>query len=297
MFLCSSITAISQNDEQVLNHQVGIHHDNDFFTLTDRYYSSGLYLSYKHRLKKGLLKKGSEQLSFRFGQQAYTPAQTRSENIEEFDRPYAGFLGLWSNWSWGLANTIVDVEILTGIAGPASGAAEFQSWYHTAVAISDPPLWVNQLENSFHLNLYARYTLEWHLSDNPFSVIIASRPQLALGSRDIYVQPEVMAYFGRRAFGAVSIANDRLTNGTKELYVAIGGAYRFVGYNGLIEGNGFGDSSSFTTEVENSLFILKFDFRHRNGPNDYIVGYRFMSSETPMGLDHQYLTLTYARSF
>ena len=121
--------------------------------------------------------------------------------------------------------------------------------------------------------------------------------EIALGSRDIYVQPELMFYFGRRNNTAESIAFDRIGSTTKELYFALGGAYRYVGYNGIIEGNAFGDDSNFLVESSNDVYTLKFDVRHRFGRNDYIVGYRFITSETAEATDHQYLTLTYARSF
>ena len=40
-------------------HQIEFQHDNDFILLTDRYYSSGLFLTYRKRFTKGIFNTGS----------------------------------------------------------------------------------------------------------------------------------------------------------------------------------------------------------------------------------------------
>jgi hypothetical protein len=292
----SKLTAQEEATNSV-KHQLGIRHDNDFFVLTDRYYSFGLFLTYKHRLSKGVFGSEYEQLGFRLGVEAFTPDDTSTELIEEMDRPYAGYLGLNSGWSLTTPENFLNIELELGLAGKSSGAGAFQRWYHNAVVVSDPQSWVAELSDTFHMNLYARYAREWQLAPNPFGVRLAVKPEVAYGSRDQFIQPEVVAYFGRRSDMNSSIAYNQIGSTEREIFFAFRFAYRWVGYNGLLVGNAFGDDSVYLVEPLESYYRVGFDFKHRFKQNDYIVSYRFHSDETSMTQTHQYLILSYARSF
>ncbi len=293
LFLTFICTAQRSFEPEVYDHQLELRHDNDFFTLTDRYYSSGLFLTYRTVLKKGVFG-AQEQLSLRLGQEVHTPSQTQSTNSSLFDIPYAGFTGLWGNWSMAKNNVLFDIGTLVGLVGNNSGAGGFQRWYHRAVAISDSPLWIDELNNSFHLNFYATYTKEWELAPNPFGVRFAFQPKLAMGSRDIFGETEAIFHFGRRNAIGESIAYQRLGNNEREIYFSFHFGYRQVLYNGFIEGNLFGDSSPVTRTPENSVVLLGFDFNHRFDQNDYRFGIRWQSSETADAKSHIYIQLSYA---
>ncbi|MGB5377491.1 lipid A-modifier LpxR family protein, partial [Muriicola sp.] len=76
LYFGSSLPLIGQQKSEVVSattikHQLRLQHDNDFFALTDRYYTSCLYLSYTHRLQNGILGK-NEQLSYTIGQEVFT---------------------------------------------------------------------------------------------------------------------------------------------------------------------------------------------------------------------------------
>lgn len=278
--------------------QLELRHDNDFFMLTDRYYSSGLFLTYRKFLIKGIFKNGKEQLDFTIGQEVYTPSQTQSTNSIIFDRPYAGFTGLKTTWSASThKNELFRAEILIGIAGLNSGAGGFQRWYHQTIAISDSPLWVDEVNNSFHINTFFSYIKEWTFAPEPFGIRLALKPNLALGSRDIYFEPETILYFGRRNEIGKSIAYDRLGSNDREIYFALRASYRNVFYNGLIEGNLFGDNSPVLKESSQSILRFGFDFYHRFERNDYKIGLRFDSSETELAKKHKYVILSYSKSF
>ena len=277
-------------------HQIELRHDNDFFTLTDRYYSSGLYLTYRKKLSKGIFG-SNEQLDFRLGQEVYTPAQTQSTNTDEFDRPYAGFTGLKTTWHQSKQKQLLSVALLLGITGPNSGAGGFQRWYHRAIAISEGPIWIQELNDSFHSNLYGAFAKEWTIQPNPFGIGVALRPSVAAGSRDVYAESEALFFFGRKNSIDQSIAFDQLGNNAREIYFSLRLAYRQVFWNGLIQGNGFSDDSPILGEIENSLLRLGFDFNHRFDRNDYKVGFRYNSKETPTAQNHIYFQFSYALSF
>jgi hypothetical protein len=285
------------SESHKIKHQLGLQHDNDFFILTDRYYSFGLFLNYTYHPDKGIFNKGNEQLSFTLGVEAFTPDDTETEDIAEMDRPYAGYLGLNSDWTLVNGNNFYSLQLELGITGKSSGAGAFQRWYHNAVVVSGPQTWIGELSDSFHMNLYADYTKEWQIAPNPFAVHIALRSEFAYGTRDQFIQPELIAYFGRRNKMDSSIAYGQIGDTERELFIALRAGYRFISYNGLLEGNYWGDDSVYLVDALTSVLQIGFDFQHRFKQNDYKFGYRFHSDETENSQTHQYVILSYARSF
>ncbi len=282
--------------DSILHHQIRLQHDNDFFTLTDRYYSSGLYLTYTSKLKKGI-GKGQEQLSFTIGQEVYTPSDIITTNIEEQDRPYVGFMGLKTRWSSVKNKHGWDASLLLGIAGNNSGAGGFQRWYHKIFVVSDPPVWVEEMDNSLHANGYVCYLKEWTLAPNPFSITLAVQPSLAFGTRDQYAQANFIAYFGRRDPIVSTMAYQRIGNTRREIFFSLRAGYRYVGYNALLEGNALGDNSIFLISPNQEFVFGGFDVQHRFEKNEYWFGYRIQSPEAPGTKSHKYVILSYARNF
>ena len=301
-FTCDTFNSTAQNSREssskkIVEHQIELRHDNDFLLLTDRYYSSGFFLTYRKRLENGFFDSGAEQLSFSIVQEIITPSDLESEIISELDRPYVGFLGLIGGWSYIKNDGGIEARLLIGIAGRASGAGGFQRWYHNTNVILDPPTWVGEMENSIHFNMYVSYLYEWQLTPNPFSIYIAARPELSFGTRDIYVYPELVAYFGRRKPTASSMANNRIESTDLEIFFALRGGYRFVGYNGLLEGNALGDDSVFLVAPNKSVIYAGFDFQYRYGVNEYWFGFRVNSAESEQTKHHKYMILSYKRNF
>jgi lipid A 3-O-deacylase len=282
---------------KVVSRQLELQHDNDFLTFTDRYYSSGLFLTYRQLLEKGFLSSGKEQLEFSVRQEIFTPTNITSRDLEGLDRLYAGFLGIQGGWSRVSKQSLIEADLLFGVAGPASGASGFQKWYHNTFVVSDPPVWGNQIENNIHINIYANYLKEWCLAPNPFSVHMAVKPQIAFGTRDVYVHPEFIASFGRRNPLSSSLIYDRLGAVDREIFFSLVAGHRFVFQNALLEGNTIGGNAVFLSSINKNVWHFGFDFKHRFGPNNYWVGYRINTSESKKTQAHRYITLSYARSF
>jgi hypothetical protein len=293
--LFGQIESLAESDS-ILRHQLRLQHDNDFFTLTDRYYSSGLYLTYTNRLKNGI-GKGQEQLSYSISQEVYTPSNITTPNIAEQDRPYVGFLGLKAGWSAVKNQQGWDASLLLGIAGNNSGAGGFQRWYHKIFVVSDPPVWVGEMNNSLHANGYVGYLKEWTLAPNPFSITLAVQPSLAFGTRDQYAQANFIAYFGRRDPMATTMAHQQIGPTRREIFFSLRAGYRYVGYNALLEGNLLGDNSIFLISPNREFIFAGFDIQHRFKENEYWFGYRIQSPEAPGTQSHKYVILSYARNF
>ncbi len=286
-----------QTNEEMVYNQIEIGHDNDFFLLTDRYYSSGIFVGYTRKLKRNLFNTFTEQLRFNLGQEVYTPNNIDTELISEIDRLYAGYLRLNSVWSGVQGNTLLEIGAQVGIAGPASGAGAFQRWYHNAIVRWPAPTWENEINNQFHANLLAGIYKEWKLAPVPFGVHLAVSATAAAGSKDIYAQPQFTAFFGRRNEMKNSIAYNQIGSTQREIYFALSVGYRFVGYNAFLQEEYTIGNSTFDLEPKSAILNLGFDFRHRSDKNDYKIGYRFTTREAASVTDHQFLTLSYGRSF
>lgn len=277
--------------------QLELQHDNDFVLLSDRYYSTGLFVTYRRRLNRGIFSKVNEQLSLQFQQLAYTPDDIDAIDINLMDRPYAGFSGLQAAWSFAQRHWLLEPRFLVGLTGPSSGAGSFQRWFHRNATHVSEPSWVGEIEDSFHTNFYLRMIAELQLAPNPFGVHLAVRPTIAYGTKDIYVEPELIFFFGRRSGLEQSIAYNQLGSVEKEIYFTIRWATRFVSHDASLEGNLNGDNSVFTIEPGKRWSTFGIDLNHRSGKNEYRVGFNALSARAPELKKHKYLTLAYARSF
>ncbi|RLD28434.1 MAG: hypothetical protein DRI70_03555 [Bacteroidetes bacterium] len=299
LFLCIISESILAQNEIDLNpkNQIEFQHDNDIIGLTDRYYTSGLFLTYRRRLIKGIFPSLTEQLSFQFQVMAYTPDDLDAVDVNKIDRPYAGFSGLKMGWSFAKKDWLIESKFLIGLTGPSSGAGQFHRWFHSEVINFSIAPWIAEIEDSFHTNLELILVKEWQLSPNPFSVYLALTPALAYGTKDVYIEPKIIFYFGRRNPLNSSIAYDQIGSVENETFFTMRLAYRYVSHNALLQGNRSGDNSPFTIEPNEKLVDFGFDLRHRSKKNYYKFGYHSLSSEAAELHKHKYLSISYGRSF
>ncbi len=300
LLLLQFINSFGQTQEKdkikTAKRQIEFRADNDFWFSTDLYYTTGSFINYRVVLEADTLVGISKTIGFGIRQQLYTPSDIRSDDIRRYDRPYAGFLGLSGAYNLVEQKDFLLAEIVLGVAGPASGAEDFQNLFHENGGIDTPP-WTGQLENSFHANLYAEFGREWNLNDGPLKWILAANPSIALGTRDIYLNPEMALYFGKRNSTNLSMAYNQLGPLKDELFVVLKTAYRFVFYDAMLQGNFAGDDSPFVVEANKHLFRFGLEACWRWGKNDIRVGYHYTTSETPLADSHAYGLLSYARSF
>ncbi len=236
-------------------------------------------------------------IHFTLGQEVFTPADIRTYDISGQDRPYVGFLGLKGNWLRVKASHALQASLLLGLAGNNSGAGGFQRWYHNIFVVSDPPVWVGEMNNSAHVNFYTSYYREWELAPLPFSVRSGIQPEAAFGTRDQYAQLTWISYFGRRDPLPTSMAFNTLGSVAREIYFSLRAGYRYVAHNAMLEGNATGDDSVLLIDALRNLFYGGFDVHHRFGKNEYRFGYRILSPEAETTRAHKYVTLSYARNF
>ena len=138
-----------------------IHYENDFFVMTDQYYTQGMQVEYVHPgLKKNpvsyllLRLKHHRQYGLSVEHNAYTPTTILSDSILYRDRPYAAglFLKSFSISTDTVRKLRISNGWTLGVIGPAAGAKEMQQGVHKLTGNYAPLGWQYQIRNDLALN-------------------------------------------------------------------------------------------------------------------------------------------------
>jgi hypothetical protein len=278
-------------------HQIELRHDNDFWISTDRYYTTGTFIEYRNLLEDEFSEDSKKQITIGLQHLFYTPTNLTSENIKDFNRPYAGYLGLTAGNLYTNKSQAIDFTIAIGVMGPISMAEDFQNLFHSGVGFGRPTVWVSQIKNSVHFNLYFNYVKEWMLVPKPFAVYAALSPKIALGTTNIYVDHGFQFFFGQRNPLTQSMAYNQLGKVEKEFFFSVNFAYRFVEHNAFLEGHFIRDDSDFLVKANKELYLFGILGYYRTRRNDFKIGYQYITQETPNTTLHLYFTVSLARRF
>lgn len=159
--------------------------DNDFFTGSDRYYSSGLrvaaltpllkdnrfsdeYQNFASRLP-GLFgdKDALRYRGWAFGHEIYTPRDIFSGEFDPNDRPYAGYLYVSHGLQARTEFSFDHLELSLGVVGDAALGRQFQNTLHTLNGGRLAEGWENQLDNEPTINLYYQKGWRQKITLNP----------------------------------------------------------------------------------------------------------------------------------
>ena len=83
----------------------------------------------------------------------------------------------------------------------------------------------------------------------------------------------------------------------KEFFGFIGGGYKFVELNTLIQGSPFNDNDAFTSIAENHVFSLQAGSVLRTKRNIFKLEYNYNSKETPLSKSHVFGAFTFGFIF
>lgn len=146
--------------------EMGLQTDNDSYLLqgSDRYYTDGIYLYYRHALKvDDGANLANKVLGFEIGQKIYN-AQSGSvlykgaDQAYLVDRPFAGYLyaGATLNFLY-KDESALKLSAQVGIIGPGAFGKEVQNFVHDNFGFYHPAGWEYQIHNEAQLNLSAGY--------------------------------------------------------------------------------------------------------------------------------------------
>ena len=273
--------------------------ENDKFLLQDKYYTSGLFISYKRALKSDFIfkKKETNRLQFeaKIGNETYTPTDLSSFDASTFDRPFAGWLFLKMGLTNVYKKSLLAFAVETGVTGEQALSGSFQMWFHNFIGLDDVISWEQEIENKFLVNLKTQYTHHWVINA---SQAFQYSSNTSIGTKDIFLQNGVSYYVGAfQSFQQSSITQTIANTTANELYAFVKLSHRYVFHNTLVQGSLDFMDATFTSKVTSNVFNLKIGGVLKQKRNIYKVVYNFNTKETPKSSSHAYGSLVYSYSF
>jgi lipid A 3-O-deacylase len=158
LLFCSSF-AYSQS----FKNEVGFKSDNDSYLAqgSDRYYTNGLFLYFRHATDQQKLKAGLEKKTYEIsaGQMMFNPYSGYAPDPATQDRPFAGYLYAGGTMNWFYSDeSIISASAQIGTTGKNSLGEAGQKLLHKTFGFYDVGGWDYQIKNELAVNLSAQYT-------------------------------------------------------------------------------------------------------------------------------------------
>lgn len=245
-------------------------HVNDLYFITDKYYSAGNHLSFASLIKGQ--KQGKTILSFKIGQNIYTPSKKSKPDTSRFDRPFAGWLFLKTEFTKAATDEMWSVGIEFGLTGPQSKGDKVQRNYHRLIN-EQLPSWHQQIPNDIHANINFEH------QKNLINKHLLTHSNLSLGTKDIFAEAGLEWFWGSHYNFAQNTYKGIPSHQDKEWFISLGGFYRYVFYNALIEGSLFNDDAIFTKDIQNNLGLFRLRGFYRWNNKSIDMTYHFNTKE------------------
>jgi len=159
LLLCSSYLL----NAQTYKNEFGFKSDNDSYLGqgSDRYYTNGLFINFRHAMDQQKLREGLEKKTYEIsaGQKMYNSYSGYAPDPAFQDRPFAGYLYVEGAMNWFYSNeSILKASAQIGTTGPNSLAEDGQELLHRVVGFYDLEGWDYQIRNELAVNLSAQYS-------------------------------------------------------------------------------------------------------------------------------------------
>ena len=221
--------------------------DNDLYFLTDRYYSSGIFLSYGYKKIKQVDEldslDNSTYVHWHLGQEVYTPARLQTKDLSKLDYPFGGWLFIEREVHKYLnKNTAYAWGIQIGTTGDESLAPWMQNFYHLNFLKLPRVTWEAAMPQEIHLNINVNMKKKFMLEEKFYFL---SDFFSSLGTQKTTIGAQFGFFMGKTNRFSF-MGNPLKSKGDNGLSFYIGSRqeYRFHDY--MISGSLFNDSANFT---------------------------------------------------
>ncbi len=254
ILLLFTLTASSQTSN--FKNEFGFRSDNDSFLGVgqDRYYTNGLFLSFRHALKQNperttLAKKIYE---IEAGHYMFNPQTGQITNISQVDRPFAAYLyaGVKLNLIYKNEQSF-EIFLNGGTVGPNAYGKEVQEDLHDAIGFYKISGWEYQVNNETGINAALKYSrLISRKGGNDFSL----QNYVNIGNTFSGLGAGVLFRTGRINSFLNSVSNNsRISNSlndtipAKEFFFFTKPMLNFVAYDATVQGGLFTDDKGPVT--------------------------------------------------
>ncbi|CAL2105120.1 lipid A 3-O-deacylase [Tenacibaculum sp. 190524A02b] len=135
--------------------------DNDLYisTYQDRYYTNGMFFTYRYLSKKNNFKAEKKIYEFALNHKMYTPFKATVESHLLHDRPFASYLyGSFGINNFYKNNSFIKFSGEIGVVGPSALGADLQHVIHSIYGFREATGWNYQIANALGLNFKGNYT-------------------------------------------------------------------------------------------------------------------------------------------
>jgi len=285
-------------------------YDNDLLFLTDQYYSSGANITYSRIInaKSDFYSKFSSKKSdssklitrYNYGHQVITPSNIENPDVEDFDRPYAGWHYLnFHLLNFPKRNVMNKYSIELGLVGEQSGIGNFQEWWHETFNILGPRGWDYEIANEPVLNFGYNRLKNWRVSKG-FDVITDSGLKIGNGQNKITQNVTLRAgqindinnsgFANSRMSGSKPGLKSLNSKNKEEFIVFYGYSAEYILSNIFIEGSLFNENSPHTEELESFVFVNKVGIIYTNYYTSFSIVYHRISREAVGTNAHRYIS-------
>ncbi len=269
LFLLISTTLFSQKK---YTKEISLVDDNDLFTsiYNDRYYTNGLFISYRYLSKKTSKKLDKKIIEWQIGHYMYTPYVAIISDVFLHDRPFAAYL--YSSYGINYVfknNQLLNASLQIGVIGSSAFGKELQDFIHNIYNFKEAVGWKYQIKNALGINLNVDYTkFITKDSSNHFDINWVNTAKIGTIFIDIST-----GFYGRIGFNPLqklsnSIAfhtnlNNQKTNYQRkaESFIYIKPTVSYVLYDATIQGSFLNKGSVVTKDLISLKFELEIGFR------------------------------------
>ena len=284
LLFCFLLITYYSFSQQKFSKEISFVTDNDLYVSVnrDRYYTNGMFLNYRHLHKTTNNQLDKKIFEWLIGHEMYTPYKAIVTNINDHDRPFAGYLYA----SFGVKNVYKSNKILNfssqmGIIGSGAFGKELQDFIHGIYGFKKAVGWKYQIKNAIALNLSSEYVNLISVNEtNSFDISWVSSAKLGT------IYTNVSSGFYMR-FGFIplqkimnSIAfntnlNNENTNYKREAesFFYIKPMLRYALYDATLQGSFLNKGSEVTKELIPLVFDIQFGLKFT--VNRFNFGYIF----------------------
>lgn len=279
LFFGYSITLFSQRK---YSKEINFTNDNDLYVSTkrDRYYSNGMFFSYRFISNFNNEKVAKRTYEFQIGHHIYTPFKAVVQSVSLHDRPFAGYLFANIGASnFYKDNSVLKLSTQVGVVGPSAFGKELMDIVHDIYGFTDAVGWKYQIKNAFALNFEATYVKPLISSKSKtFDISWYNNAKVGTIFNDIST-----GLYGRIGFKPLqnlvnSIAfngnlnrKDSKFNNEAEVFFYVKPLFSYVAYDTTIQGSMFNNDSPVTFDVKPFKFSTEFGLRFTS--NRFNFGY------------------------
>ena len=244
--------------------------DNDLYISTkqDRYYTNGMFFTYRYLSKKKSEKIEKNTFEFQIGHHMYTPFKAVVQHPNDHDRPFAGYLfGAFGHSRFYKNETILKATLQIGVLGPSAVSKELQDLIHDIYGFSKAIGWKYEIADAFALNLNIDYIKKLNYN-NYIDVNWVNNVKLGT----VYTDAST-GFYGRIGINPLqkiinSIAFNGNLNDSKsgfqnksEAFVYIKPMIHYIAYDATIEGSFLNNNSPITFNIEPFKFTSEIGIR------------------------------------